>query len=69
MPIDFPIPAAQPVWDYRLVGADLPERMFSRIGMQRGLNAEKVRQYPWPGHFLPEAALTKMLETGQGKVF
>lgn len=69
VPIAFPIPATQPVWDYRLVGADLPERMFSQIGMQRDLNAQKVRRYAWPGHFLPEAALTKMFETGQGKVF
>ena len=69
VPIAFSIPTTQPVWDYRLVGADLPERTFSHIGMQRDLNAEKVRQYPWPGHFLPEAALTKMFETGQGKVF
>ena len=69
VPIAFSIPATQPVWDYRLVGADLPERTFSHIGMQRDLNAAKVRRYAWPGQFLPEAALTKMLETGQGKVF
>jgi len=69
VPIDFPIPATQPVWDYRLVGADLPERMFSHIGIQRDLNAQKVRRYAWPGHFLPEAELTKMFETGQGKVY
>ena len=69
VPIAFSIPATQPVWDYRLVGADLSERTFSHIGMQRDLNAAKVRRYAWPGHFLPEVELTKMFETGQGKVF